>query len=78
MSDEFEYDEDETPTAVADDIGALFGQLVGVVAHATAHSPVKRRQACEEIMRCHAKVLQMLSAQSGNGVTTLWLNTQLH
>ena len=78
-------DEDETsPMAVADDIAALFAQLVGVVAHATAHSPVKRRQACEEIMRTHARVLQMLSAprEGGNGkdreLIQLWLDTQLH
>jgi hypothetical protein len=78
-------DEDETsPTAVAADIAALFGQLVGVVADATPHSPVRRRHICEEIMRTHARVLQMLSAprEGGNGkdreLIQLWLDTQLH
>ena len=78
-------DEDATsPTAVADDIAALFGGLVGLVAHATSHSPVKRRQICEEIMRTHARVLRMLSAprEGGNGkdheLIQLWLDTQLH
>jgi len=79
-----EDDDATSPTAAADDIGALFAQLVGVVAHATAHSPVRRRQACEELMRCHARVLQMLSSprEGGNGkdreLIQLWLDTQLH
>jgi hypothetical protein len=78
-------DEDEnSPTDTAADIAALFGQLVGVVADATPHSPVKRRQICEEIMRTHARVLQMLSSprEGGNGkdsdVTQIWLDTGLH
>lgn len=66
---------------VADEIGTLFGQLVGAVVDATPHSPVERRAACDELARCHAKVLQMLAAprqKSNGGLSGVWLRTKFH
>jgi hypothetical protein len=72
-------DDDETPQPSADDeIRAAFGSVIGAILDGYEASPA-RQKACEEVLRCHARVLRMLAPPpKSNGITALWLDSALH